>query len=221
MRDLGKPEVLQSAIVAALISSLASYPRLALWTERRYGLWYLETMLFLCSIVLWAFVFAWHAKYTHRPVFVRRPGAVPLAVAILSALGAAVISHFWLDPRLRTVVPLEYPQDLTQWVALVLWTLAFTQLCLVFAPFAWLMRLFRSVAMAAALTALFAAFVMVIKNHSSPTAMPAGLFAEVMVLRVGSALLAVYLLMRGGLPLVWLWALLYLSRHLLMLSEAG
>ena len=212
--------MLQTAIVAASLSSLASYPRLALWAERHYGLWYLETLLFLCSIVLWAFVFAWHTKYTHRPIFTRRPGTVPLVVAIVSAAGAAAISHFWLDPTLRTVTPLEYPQTLEQWVALVLWTLAFTQLCLVFAPFAWLMRLFQNVSMATVLTVLFGAFVMVIKNHSSPTPMPGGLFMEVMVLRLGERLLAVYLLLRGGLPLVWLWALLYQSRHLLTLGAS-
>lgn len=221
MRDLGKPEVLQSAIVAALLSSLASYPRLALWTERRYGLVYLEAMLFLCSIVLWAFVFAWHTKYTHRPIFTPRPGVAPILIATLSGIGGALLWHFWFDPTLRTLTPLEYPEDITHWVALVLWTLAFTQLCLVFAPFAWLMRLFQNIRMATILTVLFGAFVMIIKNRASPTPMPWELFVEVLVMRLVVGFLAVYLLVRGGLPLVWWWALLFLSRHLLTLGASN
>ncbi len=214
MRDLGKSEVLQSAIGAALITSLACYPRLALWTERRYGLLYLETLLFLCSIVLWAFVFAWHTKYTRRPVFPPRPGLPPVMVATLSAIGAALVWHFWFDPALRSITPLEYPHDLTQWVALVLWTLAFNQLCLVFAPFAWLMRLLKNIRVATVLTVLFGAFVMIIKNHAAPTPTPWALSTEVLVIRLGVSLLSVYLLLRGGVPLVWWWWLVFQSRHL-------
>ncbi len=214
MRALAKPEVLQSALAAALISALASYPRLAMWTERRYGLWYLETLLFLCGTVLWAFVFAWHTKYTGRPLFRFHVEIVPLAVAVLSATVAAVAAHYWIDPTLRTITPLEYPKSLEQWVAYVLWSLTFVQLYLLFAPFAWLMRLSQNIIIATALTVLFGAFVMVLKNHSSPTPMPWGLFAGSLTMRLGTGGLAVYLLLRGGIPLVWLWVVIFQSRHL-------
>ncbi len=214
MRALAKPEVLKSAIAAALISTIASTPRLLLWAARPNALWYLLTMLFLCGTVLWAFVFAWHTKYTRRPLFNARPGMVSFTAATVSAIAAALISHFWFDPVARTLVPLEYPETPTQWLALVLWTLTFTQLCLIFAPFAWLMRLSRHVMVAGVLTVIFGAFVLIIKNRSSPTPLPWDLFAEMLLMRLGVGTLAVYFLLRGGLPLVWWWALLFQSRHL-------
>jgi hypothetical protein len=56
-------------MIAAAISALVCYPRLSLWANRVYPLWYLEAVLLLGGTVLWAFVFAWHTKYTGRPVF--------------------------------------------------------------------------------------------------------------------------------------------------------
>jgi hypothetical protein len=60
MRRLADPNVLRSAILAALLTTLACAPRVLLWTTRPYTLGYLEAVLFFGSIVLWAFVFAWH-----------------------------------------------------------------------------------------------------------------------------------------------------------------
>src|SRR2546421_126926 len=53
MRDLAQPRVLKAAASAAFVSALASYPRLALWPNRVYPLWYLEALLFLGGTVLW------------------------------------------------------------------------------------------------------------------------------------------------------------------------
>ena len=75
MRRLAEPEVLKSAAMAAAAGSLACYPRLALWPGRPYPMWYLEAVLFFGGLVLWAFVFAWHTKYTDQPVFNFKPGA--------------------------------------------------------------------------------------------------------------------------------------------------
>ena len=178
-------------------------------------------MLFLCGIVLWAFVFAWHEKYTRRPVFNLKPAPVPVAIATLTGIGGAIFWHFWFDPTLRQITPLEYPKTLTHWMALVLWTMAFTQLYLIFAPFAWLMRLVQHVGAATALTALFGVFVMIIKNRASPTPMPWELFAELALMRLVVGWLGVYLLLRGGVPLVWWWALLFQSRHLWTLDATN
>jgi hypothetical protein len=214
MRSLAQPEVLQSAGTAAVLSSLACLPRLWLWPHRRYDLWYLEATMFLGSTVLWAFVFAWHTKYTQRPVFALKPGLVPFLLATLCGVAAAVFLHLWLDPSLRLRTPEDYPRTIMQWIALVLFSLAFNQLFLVFAPFAWAMRLFRSTRMAALLTILFGVFVLVLKNRSSPTPMPSALLPGLLVVRVVVGALSVYFFLRGGVLLVWWWGLLLQTRHL-------
>jgi uncharacterized membrane protein len=214
MRSLAQPEVLKSAGAAALISSLACFPRLWLWPNRRYDLWYLEASMFLGGIVLWAFVFAWHTKYTQRPVFTLKPGLEPFLLATLSGVGAAILLHLWLDPSLRLRTPEDYPGTIEQWIALALFSLAFNQLFLVFAPFAWAMRLFQNAAMAAILTVLFGVFVMLIKNHASPNPMSAALLLGLLVVRLTVGALSVYFYLRGGVILVWWWGLLLQSRHL-------
>ena len=218
MRSLAQPEVLKSAGTAALISSIACFPRLSLWLNRPYFLWYLEAVLFLCGIVLWAFVFAWHTKYTHRPVFTFKVGLGPFVTATLSGLGIAILLHVWLDPALRLRTPEDYPKTLFQWMALTLFTLSFTQLYLVFAPYAWCRRLFQSMGMAAILTVLFGVFVMAVKNHSSPTPLPSALLLGLLVSRLALGTLSVYLFLRGGVLLAWWWGLLLQSRHLWILE---
>jgi hypothetical protein len=213
MRSLAQPQVLTSAMTAALISSLASCPRLILWANRPYVLWYLAAMLFLCGTVAWAFVFGWHTKYTHRPLFTLAPGIVPITVATVAGVAGALLLHFWLDPILRTTTLEVYPKTPVQCVAQALWALSFIQLYLIFAPFAWFMRLFQHTGVAAALTVLFGVFVMVIRNHSSPAPIPSSLLIGLLAVRVGTGALSIYFLLRGGLPLVWWWGLLLQSRH--------
>ena len=214
MRSLAQPEVLKSAATAAFACSVACYPRLSLWLNRPYYLWYLEAVLFLCGIVLWGFVFAWHTKYTRRPVFAWKVGVVPFAVTTLTGVCLAVALHVWLDPMLRIRTPEDYPQTLFQWIALVLFTLAFTQLYLVFAAFAWFVRLFQNTPMAAILTVLFGVFVLLIKNHASPTPMPTALLTGLLISRLALGALSVYFFLRGGVLLAWWWGLLLQSRHL-------
>jgi hypothetical protein len=218
MRSLAQPEVLKSAGTAALISSLACFPRLWLWPDRRYDLWYLEACMFLGSIVLWAFVFAWHTQYTRRPVFTLKPGRAPFLLATLSGVGAAILLRVWLDPSLRLRTPADYPATIEQWIALVLFSLAFNQLFLVFAPFAWAMRLFQNVAMAAILTVLFGVFVLLIKNHASPNPMSAALLFGLLAVRLAVGARSVPFFLRSGVVLVWWWGLLLESRHLWQLE---
>ena len=214
MRSLAQPEVLKSAVIAALISSLACFPRLWLWPNRRYDLWYLEACVLLVGIVLWAFVFAWHTQYTQRPVFTLKPGLAPFLLATLSGVGAAILLRVWLDPTLRLRTPEDYPTTVEQWIAMVLFSLAFNQLFLVFAPFAWAMRLFQNVAMAAILTILFGVFVLLIKNHASPSPMPVAMLLGLLVVRLTVGALSVHFFLRGGVLLVSWWGLLLESRHL-------
>lgn len=97
---------------------------------------------------------------------------------------------------------------------MVLFSLAFNQLFLVFAPFAWAMRLFQNVAMAAILTILFGVFVLLIKNHASPSPMPVAMLLGLLVVRLTVGALSVHFFLRGGVLLVSWWGLLLESRHL-------
>src|SRR5215471_15793724 len=132
MRSLAQPGVLRGAIIAASISALACYPRLSLWASRVYPLWYLEAVLLLGGTVLWAFVFAWHTQYTGRQVFNWKPEPTPWMVATVAGVAAAWVLHAFADPVLRARNPEEYPASLGQWLAMTLFSLAFTQLFLVF-----------------------------------------------------------------------------------------
>ncbi len=218
MRALAQPEVLRAATIAALASSVASYPRLSQWSTRIYPLWYLEALLFLGGIVLWAFVFAWHTKYTQRRVFTLNLGLAPLGLATFSGILLGLLLHLFVDPALRARTPEDYPATVEQWLAMTLFSLAFTQLYLVFSPFAWLIRLFRRPEPAAVLTVLFGVFVMAIKNYRSPAPLPPSLSAELLLVRLVVSAGSVYLFWRGGVGLVWWWGLLLQSRYLLKLD---
>jgi hypothetical protein len=218
VRHLVQPRVLKLASIAALMSALASYPRLSLWLNRSAPIWYLEAAIFLCCIVLWGFVFAWHTPYTNRPVFIFKQEPGPFIAVTLIGITAAMVFHLFLDPSLRPKLPEEYPADLQQWFALVLFSLFFNQLFLLFAPFAWSMRLFKNRWVAASLTVLFGVFVLAIKNHASPTPVPPLLLAVFLAGRIVMGFLAVWFYLRGGVMLIWWWTLLFEARNLLNLA---
>ena len=102
---------------------------------------------------------------------------------------------------------------------MTLFTLAFTEVFLVFAPFAWLMRLFQNRSFAIGLTVLFSLVVFVVKNQSSPDPIPLSLFSSLLAVRVGTAMVALYSYLRGGVFLVWWWVLLLEARHLIYLRN--
>ena len=218
MRDFTQPRVLNLAAIAALASALACYPRLSLWLNRSAPIWYLEAVIFLCCIVLWGFVFAWHTQYTHRPVFVLKIEPGPFIAVTLVGIIAALVFHLFLDPSLRSKIPEEYPADLKQWFAFVLFSLAFNQLFLLFAPFAWLMRLFKNRWVAATLTVLFGAFVLAIRTQSLPTPVPLLLLVALLAGRIAMGFLAVSFYLRGGVLLIWWWTFLFEARNLLNLA---
>jgi hypothetical protein len=221
MRRLGQPEVLKSASLAALITALLCYPRLSLWSHRPDPLWYLEAIIFLGTIVLWGFVFAWHTAYSSCPVFTIRGDARLWGLATLSAILVAAILFLFLDPSLRPTAPLNYPVNFQQWLAMVLFDLAFMQLFLVFAPFAWLIRLFQNRSLAVLLTVLFGVVVLGLKARSMATPYPLDLFAALVALRIVLGFLSVFFYLRGGMILVWWWIIVMDARHLLTLGSGS
>jgi len=218
MRHLAQPRVLALASLAALVTTLACYLRLALWLNRSDPVWLLTAVIFFCSIVLWSFVFAWHTQYTHRPVFTLKVEPWLLTAVTLAGVAVAAGYHLLLDPALRAKIPQEYPADLGQWLALALFSIAFNQLFFVFAPLAWLIRLLHNVRAAIILTVLFGAVVLAIKIHSTPTPISPMLFAAFLTGRIVMGFLAVSFYLRGGVLLSWWWTLLIEARHLLDLA---
>ena len=214
MRHLAQPRVLLLAVAAALVTSLACHLRLAHWLNRPDPVWLLESVIFLCGIVLWGFVFAWHTPYTGRPVFALKIAPQLFAAVTLAGVVVAAMYHLLLDPALRLKIPEDYPADLKQWLAVVLFSLTFNQLFFVFAPFAWLVRLFHNVRVATILTVLFGAVVLALKIHSTFTPISPLLFAVFLIGRIIAGFLAVLIYLRGGLLLSWWWTLLIEARHL-------
>ena len=129
-----------------------------------------------------------------------------IAVTVIGIV-AATVFHLLLDPSLRSKLPEDYPADLKHWLALVLFSLAFNQLFLLFAPFAWLMRLFQNRWVATILTVLFGAFVLVIRIQALPTPLPPPLLAALLAGRIVTGFLAVWFYLRGGVLLIWWWTL--------------
>jgi hypothetical protein len=208
MRHMLQPRVLNQAVLAALVSALASYPRFSLLSARPVPIWFLEAAIFICGITLWSFVLAWHAPYTNRPVFfVKCDGKIFLA-ATMGGIILALACRLWLDPALRQKLPEDYPADLVHWLATVPFVLGFGQLFLTFAPFDWLMRLCRNRPVAACLTALFGVGVTAMKLHPHAGTIPPLVFTGLLAARFVGGLLAVVLYLRGGLALAWWWALL-------------
>jgi hypothetical protein len=215
MRHLTQPRVLKLAVIAALATAVACYPRLSLWLSRPNSIWLLDAMLFLCSIVLWGFVFAWHTPYTGRPVFTLKIEPGPFIAVTLVGIAAAVVFHLFLDPSLRSKLPEEYPADQEHWFASVLFSLFFSQVFLLFAPFAWLMRLSQNRSVAMLLTVLFGIFVLALKFRSSPLPIPPALLGTFLVCRIAMGFLAVWFYLRGGVILIWWWTFLFEARNLL------
>jgi len=218
MRLLGRPEVLRSAIIAGLCSALVCWPRIATAPHLRYPVCYLEALVLLGSIVLWGFVFAWHTHYTQRPVFTLKVAAWPFTLATSTGVAIALFWYFALDPWLRIKVPEDYPTTMEQWLAMTLFSLGLKQLFVVFAPFAWLMRLLERKEPAFILTVVFGIAVILIREYRSPSPMLAEpFFLGLLALRGAAEALLVYLYLRGGVLLVWWWDFLLQSRHLLNL----
>jgi hypothetical protein len=155
MRSLAQPRVLKLAALAGAATTLACLPRLVLWQTRVYPVWYLATLMFLGSIVLWAFVFAWHEQYSGRPAFTRVLPLAEVRLATWAGILGGLILYLFVDPPLIRRTPTEYPRSVSQWLAMGLFHMGFEQLFLLFAPFAWCVRLTRRTQIAAVFTVGF------------------------------------------------------------------
>lgn len=214
MRSLAETKVLMHAAVAALIGALACYPRIAHWPRPAYPIWYLEAVLLVGGFVLWAFVFAWHAKYSGRPVFSSRPTVAPLIQTTVAGILVAILLHQLVDPIFRARTPEDYPVNFTEWLAMTLFTLAFNQLFLVFAPFAWALRLAKNPWAAIGFTVLFGVLVAVMKARSSPAPASGSLLCLILTVRAGVSFLSVWFYSRHGIIVTWWWGFLLQTRHL-------
>jgi hypothetical protein len=214
MRRLAEPKVVTEALVSAALTAVLCLPAMWLWEKRPFSIPYIEATIFLGGFVLWAFVFAWHTQYTRRPVFTLKIRGDTFAFATLAGVLGTTLSHFFFDPSLRMINPLEYPTDFDHWIASTLFTLVFAQLFLLFAPFAWLIRLFRNEKIAMGLTVAFGVAVWLLKVQSSPHPLPSSLFAELFAVRIVQGLLGVWFYLRGGILLTWWLGLLFEARHL-------
>jgi hypothetical protein len=213
MRHLLQPRVLTTASIAGAISALACYPRLLLWAHRPGPVWYLESTIFVCAVVLWGFVFAWHEPYMGGPVFMRKLERWPLAVVTAAGVVSALAAHAWLDPVLRAQLPEEYPADGRHWLAALLFILAFSQLFGILAPVDWLMRLTRNRWLTSALLGLLASALLLYKIQKLAVAVPSPVLTAMLVARTASGFWLVWMYGRGGAGLVSWWTLLQTSRH--------
>jgi hypothetical protein len=217
MRHLLQPRVLTHAVTASAISALVCYPRLQLWYTAHAPVWYLEATIFICGIILWGFVFAWHVPYTGRPVLSFKIEPKLFITVTLSAILLAVVYTLLLDPALRTKLPEEYPTDLTHWLAFLGFALGFNQLFMIFAPCDWSLRLVKRPWLAAGMTAVFGACVLALNLQAQHVAIAGPLLAGLIVCRFALGVLAVWFYLRGGLVLSWWWTLVLESRHLVHL----
>lgn len=213
MRHLAQPRVLIQSSYGAVITTLACYPRLAIWLERPYSIVFTCGMVLWTSFVLWAFVFAWQPVYAGRPVISFNFSPRIWAVAIGYGVISAVVLHFVMDPQLRVTTPKDYPADWHSWVAMCLFTLAIDPLFFCFAPFAFFMRLLRKPEASLALTVMFGIFVQCLKINSSRPWPPALLIIELLMVHIVAGFVNVYLYLKGGALVVW-WAVFVLElRH--------
>jgi len=206
--------VLRAASLAALITAAACYPRLALWTDRPYSLWFALLVLAWAAFVLWSFVFGWLEQSTGRSPFRIQVRPLWWSVATACGLAGALILHVSIDGVLRPLMPGDYPTNLQSWLALSLFTLTFDQLFLCFAPFAFFVRLFRSPRAAGTCTVLFGVLLVYLKVRAWSDQFSLGFLYELVGWRAGAGWLSVFLLLRGGVPMALWWIFLLQLRHL-------
>ena len=217
MRSLLQPAVVKSAGIAALITSLVCFPRLALWSDRPQPLWLLSLTLAWASFILWSFVFGWRPQNTPRPILGVKASPALWSAATFAGLAGAVMLHLFIDSVLRPLLPGDYPDTHEAWLAMTLFTIAFDQLFLCFAPFAFIVRLSRNQTAAAGLTVLFGVALLALRLKSLIPLVSPFFIAELFAWRTAAGFLTLYLYLRGGALLAWWWVLLLQLRHLITL----
>lgn len=213
MRSLAEPAVLLRAAIAGALTALACYPRLANWGQRNDAVWFYEAVIGWAAFVMWAAVFAWHEKHGRLEVFPKRVSPnLWLVTLTLGGAGAVIAFHFG-DPALRQLAPTDFPRNPVQWTEHVLFNLALEQLFLCFAPFAFFVRLLPGAKAAAVATVLFGLLVFALKLQSVPAALAWDVAPGLAFFRALNSAVTVWLYWRGGVWLVWVFALLLQCRH--------
>lgn len=212
MRDVLRPGALKNAGLAATATAFACYSRLALWGDRPERLGVLLTLLFTAAFVFWAAVFAWHSKYSGRKILSLEWEPVLWSCVIVCGLAGSAILYFFVDPTLRPLAPELYPDSARGLLGMTLFTAAFTQLFVCFAPMAFFLRLTGSTERSVILT-VFLGMVLVFIKMTSLQA-PWLFIAGLMAFRALSGYLAATFYLRGGVLAVWVWTVLLEARHL-------
>lgn len=219
MDALVRPETMRSAAVAAIITVLIGWPRLALWTDRPNALWFLGTMLLLVAFILWSFVFAWYPQQVGRPV-IQLPSIQLWIWAGLGGLIGGLILLFAIDPTLRHHRPVDYPANLPIWTFTTLFNLGFSQLFLCYAPMAFFLRLLRLPLLAAVLTVAFGLCLLAAQLNAMGAGLEPRFVLGLYLLRALFGGFAALLFLRGGLVPAATWTLLLESRLLPGLIKA-
>lgn len=214
MRDLTQNRVMAKASAAAAITAFATYSRMVLWFDRPREIWFLEAVIFSISFLLWASVFAWHKKYSGRPVLDYGFRKAPWVAATVCGLGGAAFMYAFLDPVLRPLTPEVYPGTIREWGATTLFAVAFVPLLLCFGPLAFCLRLLPSSSYAAYAAVSLGFVVAFLKLQGMPGPVSTAMAAGILAVRGASTALSVWFYWEGGiLPALW-WTLLLESRHL-------
>ncbi|HKS36857.1 MAG TPA: hypothetical protein VJW76_06700, partial [Verrucomicrobiae bacterium] len=205
MRSLVQPGVMKSAALATCITVVVCYPRLALWTDRPYQLWFLCFVLGWAAFMLWSFVFAWHRQYSGEEVLLVRIGPSLWVAATVAGLIGSGFLHFGIDSILRPLAPEDYPSTMRAWLAMTMFILAFDQLFVCFAPFALFLRLVRNRNVALGLTVSFGVFLVYLKARSWQGQFSAPFIMALFAWRILASYLSVYFYLKGGVVLTWWW----------------
>ena len=222
MRSLVQSGVLKSASAAALITSLVCFPRLALWSDRSYPLWFLSFTLAWASFILWNFVFGWRPKNASLPILA--VSALPVSLwstATFAGITGALVLWLFIDSVLQPLVPGDFPDTYELWIAMTLFTLAFDQLFLCFAPFAFFLRLVKNQRVAGGLTVVFGVALLCSRIKLLAPQVSPFFIAELIVWRAAAGFLTLYFYVRGGALLAWWWVLLMQFRHVITLVVPG
>ncbi len=218
MRAFTEPAVLLRAAIAAALTALACYPRLAHWGQRPDAVWFYVAVIGWAAFVMWAAVFAWHEKHGQREVFPRRVSPrLWLITGAMGLVGATLSFHFG-DATLRQLAPTDFPRNPGQFAEHILFNLALEQLFLCFAPFAFCVRLLPNAKAAGVGVVLFGLLVFALKLQSVAAAITWDLALGLAFFRALHSGVSVWLYQQGGVWLVWLFAFLLQCRHLFELG---
>jgi hypothetical protein len=169
-------------------------------------------MLGISAFVLWAFVFAWYPQAAGRPVLAF-PRSVGLWGLTLAGAGFYAVTLAWfVDPVLRPLSPQDYPVTRAAWGAATAFQLGFGQLFTLFAPLAFMLRLTGRREVAIACTSLLGFGLMRLQLDRLGGGLPTLFLLQLGATKLAFGVLALWLFLRGGIGLLWVWGLVLQAR---------